>query len=838
MPATASTSRPGPGPERRTEQGLSAAEAARRLKEYGPNEPAPVHRLSAVVQLFQLFANPLVIILLVASVISGVLGQRLDAAIIVTMVLLGVAINFWQSYRSQQAAARLRSSVIATATVLRDGIWLETPLRTVVPGDLFRLSAGDLVPADARLLESRDLSVQQSMLTGESLPADKMPSATATDGATDPNAAHLVFLGTSVVSGTGTARAINTGAKTLFGDIAVRVGTRAPETEFEHGLRQFSLLILRTTVVLVFFILVMSLAFRHNAFQSLLFAVALGVGLTPEFLPMISSVTLTQGALRMAREQVIVKHLPAIQNFGSIDILCSDKTGTLTSGVMQFDRSVDPAGAASPRPLTLAFINSSFQTGIRSPLDVAILHETVLDATGYQKIDEIPFDFERRRLSVVVQTPGDDRRLLITKGSCEPIVERSTTFESGGQVAPLDAAAKHACAAVHERMAGDGLRVLAIAYRWVEPRAAYSRDDEADLVLAGFVSFADPVLPDVGEVLAELKRDGVTVKILTGDNELVTRHVCRSLALDNEQIVTGADIARIDDAALGHLAEQASVFARVSPAQKDRIIVALKRRGHVVGYMGDGINDAPSLHTADVGISVMAAADVAREAAEVILKQPSLRVLHRGIIEGRRASANMMKYLLMGTSSNFGNMFSMAAAAVFLPFLPMLPTQILLNSFLYDLAQVTIPGDNVDDSYLRRPQRWDMRVVRDFMVFIGPISSLFDFLTFYVLLHYFHAHESLFHTGWFVESLATQTLVLFVIRTIGNPFRSRPSRALTTTTLAIVVIGAALPATPLAGVLGFTRLPLSYFAFLIPATATYLVMVEVAKRQLVRRLGL
>ncbi len=825
------------------EQGLSRGEAARRLATYGPNEPAPVRRLSAVVQLFHLFANPLVVILLVASAIAGSLGQKVDALIIVTMVVLGVSINFWQSYRSQQAAERLRSSVIPTATVLRDGAWLETPVRNVVPGDVFRLSAGDLVPADARLLESRDLSVQQSMLTGESLPADKMASATAPDGgATDPNAPHLVFLGTSVVSGTGTALTTATGPKTMFGDIAVRLGSRVPDTEFEHGLRRFSLLILRTTVVLVLFILLMGIAFKHDAFQSLLFAVALGVGLTPEFLPMISSVTLTRGALRMAREQVIVKHLPAIQDFGSIDILCSDKTGTLTSGVMQFDRAVDPTGAASPRPLTLAFINSSFETGIRSPLDAAILQQAAAGVTGYQKIDEIPFDFERRRLSVVVEAPdGGGRRLLITKGASEAIIERSIAFESGGpgnNVKPLDAATRQACATVYERMGEDGLRVLAIAYRWLEPRAAYSRDDEADLVLAGFVSFADPVLPDVADVLADLKRDGVTVKILTGDNERVARHVCRAIALDEQQIVTGDDIARIDDAALGHLAEQASVFARVSPAQKNRILLALKRRGHVVGFMGDGINDAPSLHTADVGISVMTAADVARDAAGIILRQSSLRVLHQGILEGRRASANMMKYLLMGTSSNFGNMFSMAAASVFLPFLPMLPTQILLNNFLYDLAQITIPGDNVDEAYLRRPQRWDMRVIRDFMLFIGPISSIFDFLTFYVLLHYFHAHESLFHTGWFVESLATQTLVLFVIRTMGNPFRSRPSRSLAVTTLVIVAIGAVLPATPLASFLGFTRLPVSYFAFLIPATLTYLMMVDVAKRQLVRRLGL
>jgi len=755
------------------------------------------------------------------------------------MVVLGVTINFWQSYRSQQAADRLRTSVNPTATVVRDGARLEIPLRNVVPGDVFRLSAGDLVPADARLLESRDLSVQQSMLTGESIPADKMVSSAAHDRATGPDAPELVFLGTSVVSGTGAALATATGPKTMFGDIAVRLRTRAPETEFEHGLRRFSLLILRTTVALVLFIVLMGIAFRHDAFESLLFAVALGVGLTPEFLPMISSVTLTQGALRMARDQVIVKHLPAIQDFGSIDILCSDKTGTLTAGVMDFERAVDPIGAASTRPLTLAYINGRFETGIRSPLDAAILQQAAADVTGYQKVDEIPFDFDRRRLSVVVDPPdGGGRRLLITKGAPEPIVGLSTAVEAEGRVATLDATTRRACTAVHERLSADGLRVLAVAYRWLAPRDAYSRDDEADLVLAGFVSFADPILPDVADVLAELKRDGVTVKILTGDNELVAHHVCRHIALDDQQIASGDDIARIDDAALGHLAEQASVFTRVSPAQKNRIILALKRRGHVVGFMGDGINDAPSLHTADVGISVMTAADVARDAADVILGEPSLRVLHRGILEGRRASGNLMKYLLMGTSSNFGNMFSMAAASVFLPFLPMLPTQILLNTFLYDLAQITIPSDNVDDSYLRRPQHWDMRVIRDFMLFIGPISSIFDFLTFYVLLAYFRAADRLFHTGWFVESLATQTLVLFVIRTMGNPFRSRPSRSLTVTTLLIVVVGVVLPMTPLAKVLGFTRLPISYFAFLIPATVTYLLLVDVAKRRLARRLRL
>jgi Mg2+-importing ATPase len=599
-------------------------------------------------------------------------------------------------------------------------------------------------------------------------------------------------------------------------------------------LRRFSLLILRTTIALVLFILLVSILVKHDALESLLFAVALGVGLTPEFLPMIATVTPTQGALRMARDKVIVKHLPAIQNLGSIDILCSDKTGTLTTGVMDVDRSLDPAGAASPRPLTLAGINSRFQTGIRSPLDAAILQTAPPDWSASAKIDEIPFDFERRRLSVVVTAP-DDQRLLITKGAPESILGSCDGVEHDGQITALDATAMEASATVYSELSAGGRIVLAVAYRRLEVRDSYSRDDESHMVLAGFISFADPILSDASEVLEELRRDGVSVKILTGDNSMVARHVGRSIGLCDDQVVTGDDIEGLDDGALGHVAEQGVIFARVSPAQKNRIILALKRRGHVVGFMGDGINDAPSLHAADVGISVMGAADVAREAADVILGERSLRVLHRGIIAGRRASGNMMKYLLMGTSSNFGNVFSMAAASAFLPFLPMLPTQILLNNFLYDVAQITIPTDNVDESYLRLPQRWDMRVIRDFMLFIGPISSLFDFLTFYVLRRVFHAGETIFHSGWFVESLATQTLVLFVIRTMGNPFQSRPSRALTITTLAITGIGVSLPWTPLAGTLGFTRLPGAYVLFLLVASAAYLALVEVAKRRLFRR---
>jgi P-type Mg2+ transporter len=818
--------------------GLTSSEAAKRLEQFGPNEPAPRRRFSALGQVAHLFSNPLVIILLVASAISASLGQHVDASIIVTIVVVSVSINFWQSYRSEQAAEALRASVTPTATARRDGQWQEIARRTVVPGDVLRLSAGDLVPADGRLIESRDLSVQQSMLTGESLPADKHASAAA-DHANEigPDAPHLVFLGTSVVSGTGIVIAMATGPRTLFGDVAARLGARAPESEFEHGLRRFSLLILRTTVALVLFIVLVGIALKHDPFESLLFAVALGVGLTPEFLPMIASITLTQGGLRMAREGVIVKHLPAIQNFGSIDVFCSDKTGTLTTGVMQLERALDADGAESTRPLTLAYVNSQFETGIRSPLDAAILHHEATDTAGYRKVDEIPFDFERRRLSVVVEPPAAaGRHLLIAKGAPEGILAIVAACEIAGDVKPCDTTTRQRCEDVSRRLSGEGLRVLAVAYRWLEPRAAYSRADEADLVLAGFVSFADPVLPDVADVLAQLRQDGVTVKILTGDNDLVARHVCQSIGFDDHEIVTGEEVAHLDDAALGHVAEHAAVFARVSPAQKNRIILALKRRGHVVGFMGDGINDAPSLHTADVGISVMTGADVARDAADIILGKPSLKVLHRGILEGRRASGNMMKYLLMGTSSNFGNMFSMAVASVFLPFLPMLPTQILLNNFLYDMAQITIPTDHVDRSYISRPQRWDMDLIRAFMLYVGPVSSLFDFLTFYVLLHFLHATEAQFHTGWFVESLATQTLVLFVIRTTGNPLTSRPSPALAVTTIAIVVIGLALPVTPLGPLLGFTIPPPPYFMFLVVATFTYLGLVEVVKRRVLQHL--
>ena len=811
--------------------GLTAQEAEARLDQFGPNEPAAAQHHSILFDLLHGFMNPLVLILVIAAIASAFLGDKVDAGIIGVIVLLSAAIDFTQTYRSQRAVEKLRAQVAPTATVLRGGEWKEIRRREVVPGDIVRLSAGDLVPADARLLIARDLYVQQAALTGESLPADK--EATGEPASAKADAPNMVFLGTSVVSGTATAEIVATGAKTAFGDIAARLAARPEETAFDKGLRDFSQLIARTVFFLVLFLLVTSIVRHRDPLQSLMFAVSLAVGVTPEFLPMITSVTLSKGAVAMARKKVIVKHLSSIQNLGSLDVLCSDKTGTLTAGTMSLDRSLDPFGNPSPRALELAYLNSKFQTGIRSPLDDVILHQSPAKTEDYIKRDEIPFDFERRRLSVVVERQS--QRVLITKGALEGILPLLSGCEVEGKAETISKDAAQRIQQTSDELNSQGFRSLAVAYVEVPARPDYSVADERNLILAGFLSFADPPLPDAAQVLASLKQDGVEVKVISGDNDRVTGHVCAQVGIEPGHVVTGDELDHTTDPALAHLADQTRAFARISPVRKNRILLALKHHGHAVGFMGDGINDAPSLHAADVGISVSSAADVARESADVILVQPGLRVLHDGIIEGRKAFGNVMKYLLMGTSSNFGNMLSMAGASVFLRFLPMLPTQVLLNNLLYDVGQLTIPTDNVDETYLKKPQHWDIGLIRNFMVFIGPISSLFDFLTFYVLLHFFHASEAQFHTGWFVESLATQTLVLFVIRTSKNPFRSRPSRPLLATCLGVVAIGIYLPFSPLAGMLGFTPLPGSYFVFVAVATGAYLLLVEAAKRVLLRK---
>jgi P-type Mg2+ transporter len=803
------------------------------LRRFGPNELAPPRRFEALRELAHFFANPLVLILLVASGVSAAFGQVPSSVVIALMLVLSVVLNFTQAYRSQKAAERLRRQVGQTATVLRDGVAQELPVGLVVPGDVIQLRAGDLVPADSRLLSTKDLFLNEGALTGESLPGEKHAEPDGVPAGGLHEAITAVFRGTSVVSGFGTAVVMRTGAATEFGRIAATLRGRPPETEFERGTRRFGFLILQIVIFLVLFVFLVNALFRRDPLESFLFAVALAVGLTPELLPMIVSVTLASGAVRMARKKVIVKQLASIENFGSMDILCSDKTGTLTLGEITVDRHVALSGESDETVIRLAALNSVYQTGLRSPMDDAILRHEHPAVARYARVDEIPFDFQRRRVSVVVEDEGD--RLLITKGAPESVLPACAQVERDGKAAPLDAAAREAAERLFHRLSADGYRALAVAYRRVERRPGYTMADERDLVFVGFAAFLDPPHEGVAETLAALALDGVEVKIVTGDNERVTARICQQVGLDPGVVVLGEEVERMTDPGLAAVAERTRVFARVSPIQKNRIVRALHARGHVVGCLGDGINDAPALRSADVGISVQNAVDVAKDAADIILLEKRLGVLHDGVMEGRRSFGNIMKYVLMGTSSNFGNMLSMAAASLFLPFLPMLPLQILLNNFLYDLSQVTIPSDRVDATYMVKPKRWNVGFIRRYMLLIGPLSSLYDFLTFAVMLGVFHAGPALFHTGWFVESLATQALVIFVIRTADRPWASRPSRALAAGVAACVAVGALLPFTPLAPWLGFTPLPPVFFAFLLFMVVTYLGLVEVVKRWFYRR---
>jgi Mg2+-importing ATPase len=804
--------------------GLTSAEAILRLRRDGPNELAPPPRLQVVRALARDLANPLVLVLLLASVVSAALGQFVSAVVTSAMIVLSVTLNFVQSYRSQQAARRLRERVGQTASVVRDSAVCTVPLREVVRGDVVHLAAGDLVPADARLLSAKDLFLNEAALTGESLPCEKHVADGGGDG--------RVLRGTSVVSGVGIAVVTATGPATQFGHVIAQLAARPPETEFERGTRRFGLLILKLVLFLVLFVFLVNALLQRDTLESFLFSVALAVGLTPELLPMIVSVTLAAGAVRMARRGVIVKRLAAIENFGSMDILCSDKTGTLTVGEIAVDRHVNLNGEEDERVIRLAALNSAFQTGLRSPMDDAILRHEHPAVGECVRIDEVPFDFSRRRVSVVVDAA--DGRSLVIKGAPEGVLPLCTAVALDGGTEPFHADAQARAHALFEALSRDGFRVLAIAARPVKTQPAYGVVDECDLTLVGFAAFLDPPRPDVGATIDALHEDGIEVKILTGDNELVTERVCAQVGFAADSIVLGADIDRMSDPALAAVAERTRVFARVSPTQKNRIVQALRGRGHVVGVVGDGINDAPALRSADVGISVDTAVGVARDAADIILLEKALTVLHDGVVEGRRSFGNIMKYVLMATSSNFGNMLSMALASLVLPFLPMLPLQILLNNFLYDLSQVAIPSDRVDRTWQRKPRRWSVAFIRRYMLTIGPISSVFDLATFALMLGVFRADEPLFRTGWFVESLATQTLVIFVIRTAAPPWALPPGRGLMIGVAASLGTGILLPFTPLATWLGFVPLPPLFFAFLVVMTVAYLAVVEVAKRRFYR----
>lgn len=815
--------------------GLTNREAAERLTLYGQNLFHPKRRNVLLLQFLSKFSNPLVVILLAASAISALTGDVTSFIIISLIVLLSVMLDFIQEYRAGKEAEKLRQSVAVHVLALRDGKSLEIPLPSVVPGDIVLLAAGDLIPADGRILEAKDFFVNQALLTGEPYPVEKkageFPNETEI-----LSASNTVLRGISVVSGTAKILVCKTGANTVLGDIVDSLISKAPPNAFEQGTRSFGLLIMRLTIFLVLFVLLVN-AFSHRPWlESFIFAVALAVGLTPELLPMIVSVTLASGAKRMAARRVIVKQLASIQNLGSMDVLCTDKTGTLTEAIIHLERHIDYLGRDSNRVLELAYLNSFFESGLKSPLDDAILECKNIDINGWCKIDEVPFDFERRRVSVLVE--NNKKRLLIVKGAPEDILRLCTKYEreDSSNLCSLDAAALVSLRALFDSLGREGYRVLGIA--WREEESNYSHieiSDETKLVFSGFVAFLDPPKESAKKALADLTNSGISVKIVTGDNELVTEHICGQLGMQIKGILTGADILKMDDQALVGQVENVNLFCRVTPAQKNRIILALKKRGHTVGYLGDGINDAPSLHSADIGISVDSAVDVAKDAAEMILLEHDLGVLQSGVIEGRRTFGNIMKYIMMGTSSNFGNMFSMAGGSLFLPFLPMLPTQILLNNMLYDFSEIPIPMDNVDEEYLLSPRKMDINFVRKFMLIVGPISSLFDFLTFFILLKVFQAEEALFHTGWFIESLATQVLVIFIIRTRKNPLKSRPNPWLTICSLTVVSIAILLPFTALGRFLGFVAPPLLFFFILASMVIVYLVIVEVVKQWFYKR---
>jgi Mg2+-importing ATPase len=811
-------------------EGLSNNEAIERLLQIGPNILRPSRKRALLLQFLARFKNPLVIILLIASAISAFTGDATSFLIISVIVVISVTLDFIQEHHADKAAEELRQSVSIRAQVFRDGKITEIPAASLVPGDVVRLSAGDLIPGDGRVMSAQDFFVKQALMTGESYPVEKF-FRDLPDVQNMSEAVNSVFMGTSVVSGTATVLICRTGPNTSLGEISDTLTSKAPPTSFEQGIQRFGLLIMRFTILLVLFVVLANALFHRPWLASFLFAVALAVGLTPELLPMIVSVTLARGAVRMAKKKVIVKRLESIHNLGSMDVLCTDKTGTLTEAQIHLERHVDSLGQDSRRVLELAYLNSFFESGLRSPIDDAILEHKEIEIVAWEKMDEVPFDFERRRVSVIVD--NGQKRLLIVKGAPEDILSLSTHYEDNGEEhqKELDDTSLAGIRSVSENFARNGFRVLGVAWKRMESIEHHARiDDETSLVFAGFTAFLDPPKKSAQAALVKLAHAGVAVKIVTGDNELVTKHICGELGIPITGILTGAEIQGMDDHALSACVENVTLFCRVNPSQKNRVILALKQRGKVVGYLGDGINDAPSLHSADIGISVDSAVDVAKSSAEMILLEQDLNVLHEGVMEGRRTFGNIMKYIMMGTSSNFGNMFSMAGATLFLPFLPMLPVQILLNNLLYDVSEIPIPLDSIDEEYLTQPRHWNMNFIRNFMLTVGPVSSAFDFLTFYLMLHLFHAGENLFHTGWFIESMATQVLVIFIIRTRRNPLKSRPNIWLTLCSLSAVFLAVVLPLTPLGTYLGFVPPPFSFYVIIAGLVFFYLFVTEGIKQ--------
>ena len=827
---------------RSSPSGLSEPEATRLLATVGPNVVAATAHRGWVWRLVSAARNPLVILLTILATLSFATGDARAGVVITIMVILGMGLRFVQEARAGAAAEKLKAMISITAAVMREGKAREIPLRQLVPGDVITLSAGDMIPADLRLVLAKDLFVSQGALTGESVPVEKTAARDARANASPLGTANLCFLGTSVESGAATGVILATGVQTYFGSMAASIDGESPPTSFDKGMEQFTWLMIRFMLVMVPLVFLINGFTKHDWRGAFFFSIAVAVGLTPEMLPMIVSVCLAKGALAMSKKRVIVKQLAAIQNFGAMDVLCTDKTGTLTMDQVVLERYCDVMQAEDPAVLLDAFLIAHFQTGLKSVLDRAVLahreaHEELI--RGYRKVDEIPFDFVRRMMSVVVEGPDKDHQLL-TKGAPEAVFPRCAFYELAGKTLPLDPLRTAELVQQYQRLNADGFRVLAVARKHLADGEFISREDECDLILKGYVAFLDPPKDSAGRAIAALQGHGVRVKVLTGDNDLVTRTVCRQVGLDADVILLGSTVDTMTDLALADAAESTHVFARLEPAHKQRIIRALQQKGHVVGFMGDGINDAPALHVADVGISVDSAVDIAKAAAAVILLEKDLMALDDGVIEGRKVFVNILKYVRMGASSNFGNMFSVVGASAFLPFVPMAPIQVLTNNLLYDFSQVPIPTDTVGPEQTAMPRPWHIAEIKKFVLFIGPISSIFDYVTFFVMLYVFGARDpsraSLFQTGWFVESLITQTLIVHVIRTNKIPFvQSRASWQLTMTTVAIMAIAGWLPYSPLAPALGFTALPRLYWPILLATLCGYVVLTQAAKMWLIRK---
>ena len=807
-------------------QGLTGAEAAARLERYGANSLKPKRELSWPGLLFGQFKSPLQLILVAAAILSFFLHDHTNASIILGIVVVSAVLGFWQEYSAAGAVAKLLAVVQVRVKALRDGQEQDVPVDEIVPGDVLALSAGDVVPGDCAVLESKDLFANEAALTGESFPAEKLAGVVAAEAALAERT-NVLFMGTNVLSGTGRALVVRTGRDTEFGKVSDRLRLRPPETDFERGLRRFGYLLMQVTLILIVGIFAFNVFLKRPVFDSFLFALALAVGLTPQLLPAIVSVSLSRGAQKMAKQKVIVRRLASVENFGSMTVLCSDKTGTLTSGTVQVREALDEAGNASEKVLLYSFVNATFQSGFTNPIDAAIKTQHPFDLAGWTKLDEVPYDFVRKRLSVLVEYKG--RCLLITKGALPNVLEVCTHAEQAGN--PVDIAGlQEEIEGRYQWLSAKGLRVLGVACRDTGTDRTITRDDEVGMTFVGFLVLEDPLKPDIAENVTQLRGKGVRLKVVTGDNRLVATNIGIQVGLDNPEILTGPEMHDISDEALPVLVDDVDIFAEVEPGQKERIVNALKKAGNVVGFLGDGINDAPALRAADVGISVDSAVDVAKEAADIVLLERDLGVLTHGIEAGRRTYSNTLKYVFMATSANFGNMFSMAGASLFLPFLPLLPTQILLTNLLTDLPEMTIAADHVDPEMIEKPRRWDIRFIRRFMLVFGLLSSVFDYLTIGLLMLLLHADAARFRTGWFIESVLSASLIVLVIRTRRLFFRSPPRIYLTLATLFVMAFTVALPWTPLGRLFGFVPLPLEFIALLAVILVLYVAGAEITKR--------